>query len=220
MPSCQKCQAEFEIHDDERAFLQKLIFKFGDKSFNPAEPVYCPQCRMVIRTCHRKEWNFHKNKCAITGKELISLYATEPLWGKPYTIYAEDVWLSDKFDPMQYGRVFDFNRPFFEQFADLLKDAPRRSMCTVDNQNSEYSTGTGYCKNCYLINSSENCEDCYYGKLFQDCSDCLDCSYIYNCELCYESYFLQRCYHCLYLLHSQNCQDCHFSTNLNACKNC
>jgi len=220
MPSCKKCNASFEVLDDEKAFLQKMTFTFGKTEIHPPEPVYCPTCRMLLRTCHRNERNYYKNKSSKSGKELISLYTPRAPWGKPFTVFAEDEWVSEEFDPMEYGRDFDFNRPFFDQFSELLKDVPRRSLCTVDNQNSDYTTGTGYCRNCYLINSSEYCEDCYYGKLMQSCKDCVDSSYIYNSELCYECFSVHKCYNCTALLFSQNCRDCLFSTNLNGCKNC
>ena len=220
MPTCKQCQAPFQIHEDERKFLKKMTFTFGEKTFHPPEPVYCPTCRMLLRTCHRNERSFYKNTSSKSGKELISLYAKEPPWGEPFTIYTEDEWLSEDFDPMQYGRDFDFDRPFFDQFAELLKEVPRRSLCTIGNQNSNYTTGTGYCRNTYLINSSEYSEDCYYGKLMQSCKDCVDCSYIYNSELCYECFSVHKCYHCTELLFSQNCQDCLFSSNLNSCKHC
>ncbi len=94
------------------------------------------------------------------------------------------------------------------------------SLIQVSNENSPYTTGTGYCKNCYLINSSENCENCYYGKLLQTCRDVIDCSYAYDSELLYECFYVRNCYNCHYLSYSQNCSDCWFSENLKGCKNC
>ena len=197
-----------------------MKFTFGETEVHPPEPVYCPTCRMLLRTCHRNERNYYKNISTKSGVEVISLYAPESPWGGPFKIWTEEEWLSDDLDPLQYGRDFDFSRGFFEQFSELLKDVPRRTVCTMDNQNSDYSTGTGFCRNCYLINSSEYSEDCYYGKLMQSCKDCVDCSYIYNSELCYECFSLYKCYNCTFLLFSQNCQDCLFSSNLNGCKHC
>jgi len=197
-----------------------MVFRFGSTQIHPPEPTLCPDCRMLRRTCHRNERTFYKTKSAKSGEKMVSLYADEPLWDKPYTVYAQEEWRGDDFDPMQYGRDFDFNRPFFEQFAELCKDVPRMNMITVNNENSPYTTGTGYCKNCYLINSSENCEDCYHGKLLQSCKDSMDCSYLYDSELCYGCFSVYKSYHCHYLFFSQNCQDCFFSSNLTSCKNC
>ncbi len=163
----------------------------------------------------------YKVKSAFSGKEVISIIAQEPLQGKnPYKIYGQEEWKSDKWDPLEYGRPYDFQRPFFQQFGALQHDVPRMSLISLSNENSDYSTGTGFCKNCYLINSSEYCEDCYYGKLFQKCKHSVDCSYLYDSQLCYECLSVYNSYGCQWVSFSQNCQDCLFSSSLKSCKNC
>jgi hypothetical protein len=220
MLNCSSCQASFEVHPDEKAFLSKMSFQFGNTEIHPAKPTDCPDCRMLSRTCHRNERAFYKTKSAKSGNEMISLYHDDPLWGPKTSVITQEEWRSDSFDPMQCGRDFDFARPFFDQFAELVKDVPRMNLITVSNENSPYTTGTGYCKNCYLINSSENCEDCYHGKLLQSCTDSMDCSYLYDSQLCYGCFSTYKSYNCRYVLFSQNCQDCYFSSNVNGCKNC
>ncbi len=121
---------------------------------------------------------------------------------------------------MSYGRDFDFTRPFFEQFSELQKDVPRVALISLGNENSPYTTGTGYCKNCHLINSSEYCEDCFYGKLLQTCKDAVDCTYLYDSQLCYQCFSVYKSYHCIYVSYSNNCSDCYFSENLTGCRNC
>ena len=218
--SCVDCRQDFIIHLDEEAFLKKLSFTFGSKTFNPPLPVACPDCRLQRRACHRNEQYFYKNVSAKSGKELVSLYAPQAPWGNPYTIYLQEEWRADDFDPLQYGRDFDFSRPFFEQFAELQKAVPRMALITIGNENSEYTTGAGYCKNCYMINSSEHAQDCYYGKLYQSSTNSVDCDYLYSSELCYQCFSVYDSYNCAYLAFSQNCQDCLFSSNLQSCKNC
>jgi hypothetical protein len=93
-------------------------------------------------------------------------------------------------------------------------------MMLIQNENSDYSAGTAYCKNCYLINSSEYCEDCYYGKLFQSSKSSVDCSYLYGSELCYECFSVYDSYNCDHVSFSKNCRDCSYSINLIGCKNC
>lgn len=220
MPQCAMCSSSFNILPDEEAFLEKLTFTFGDVKINPAAPVNCPDCRLMVRTCHRNEQNLYKNKSALSGKDIVSLYDETPPWGEPYKIYAQEEWKNDAFDPLQYGRAYEFNRSFFDQYAELQKAVPRVALVTMSNENSDYTTGTGFCKNCYLINSSEYCEDCYYGKLLQKCKNSCDCSYLYDSELCYQCFSVYNSYNCTYLAFGQNCQDCHFSSNLQSCKNC
>jgi len=60
----------------------------------------------------------------MTGVEMISLYAPD----SPYTVYNEEIWWGDSWDPMDYGKEIEFGRSFFEQFGELRLSVPRRSM--------------------------------------------------------------------------------------------
>ncbi len=220
MPKCLECLTSFEIGKDEKDFLKKINFRYGDEIVYLPEPVMCPECRSQNRTAHRNEQYLYHRKSDFSGKQLISLYPEKAPLGKPYKIYTQDEWNSDKWDPLEYGRDFDFSRPFFEQFAELSKDVPRLPLMQVSNENSPFTTGTGYCKNCHLINSSEYCEDCYYGKLLQSCRSSVDCSYLYDSEYCYECFSVYKSYNCVHLSYSSNCSDCWFSENLTGCRNC
>ncbi|MFA6992713.1 MAG: hypothetical protein WC269_05580 [Candidatus Gracilibacteria bacterium] len=220
MNTCPQCKTKFEILKDEIEFLKKMDFQYGKVKITLPTSTLCPTCRSQTRTAHRNEQYLYHQKSSLSGKQLITLYSMNPAWGKPYKIYTQEEWNSDKWDPLEYGRNFDFNRPFFEQFAELSKDVPRLPLMQLGNENSPFTTGTGYCKNCHLINSSEYCEDCYYGKLFQHCKSSMDCSYLYNSEYCYECFSVFKSYNCVYLSYSTNCSDCWFSENLIGCRNC
>jgi len=221
MPSCHRCSTDFVIHPAEEKFLGKIGFTFGTVTVNPPLPVHCPDCRAQIRTCHRNEQYLYKTVSAKTGKEIVSLYAPKPVSGnKPYAVYEQEEWKSERWDPLSYGKDFDASRPFFEQYGELQRIVPKAALITLNNENSDYTTGTGFCKNCYLINSSEYCEDCYYGKLLQKCKNSVDCSYLFHSELCHENFSVYDSYGCQSLFFSQNCTDCFFSSNLNGCKNC
>ena len=220
MSTCPQCKSQFEITQEEKQFLKKMDFKYGNETVVLPEPVICPDCRSQTRTAHRNEQYLYHRKSDLSGKQLVSLYSPNQAWGKPYKIFTTEEWNGDKWDPMDYGRDFDFSRPFFEQFFELVKDVPRLPLMQVDNENSPFTTGTGYCKNCHLINSSEYCEDCYYGKLLQNCKSSMDCSYLYDSEYCYECFSVYKSYNCIYVSYSSNCSDCWFSENLTGCRNC
>ncbi|MBI5411946.1 hypothetical protein HZA43_02080 [Candidatus Peregrinibacteria bacterium] len=220
MKVCTSCQQPFEFTPDEQKFLKKMEFHYGDAVVNFPEPTDCPDCRNQIRTAHRNEQYLYHRKSDLSGKQLISLYSPTPPWGAPYRVYTQEEWWSDQYDPLEYGRDFDFNRPFFDQWAELSKVVPRLPLMQVSNDNSPFTTGTGYCRNCHLINSSEYCEDCYYGKLLQKCKNCVDCSYMYDSERCYECFDCRRCQNCAFVTYNQNCSDCWFSENLTGCTNC
>ncbi len=220
MKTCESCQNSFQIFDDEKRFLEKMDFKFGDKVYRIPEPELCPDCRAQRRVSHRNERNMYQNKSAMSGKQLICIYAPGTPWGMDYKIYTKEEWNSDEWDPTEYGRDFDFSRPFFEQFEQLQAVVPKINLVAVDNQNSPYVMGVAYSKNCHVLNSSEYCEDCYYGKLLQKVKNAVDCSYVYDSELCYECFSVYNSYNCVHLSYSSNCSNCYFSENLINCNNC
>ena len=220
MSTCAQCQSSYEVQPDEKEFLKKMEFKYGDQTITLPEPTLCPDCRQQQRTAHRNEAYLYQRKSDMSGQQIISLYSQKAAWGEPYKIYTQEEWHGDQWDPLSYGKDFDFNRPFFDQWAELSKAVPRLALMQVNNENSPYTTGTGYCKNCHLINSSEYCEDCYYSKLAQSCKNVVDCSYVYNSEFCYQCFSVYNSYNCNYLSYSTNCSDCWFSENLTGCRNC
>lgn len=218
--SCQICHENFQITDEEIKFLDRMSPTFAGKKFTIPAPDMCPDCRLANRTAHRNEQYMYHTTSAVSGQPLIALYSPDSQNSKQYKIVSNEEWWSDQWDGTDFGQDFDFNRPFFEQFHELCLKIPHVNLIQVSNENSPYTTGTGYCKNCYLINCSENCEDSYYGKLIQSSRDILDSSYVYDSELCYQCFYVKKCYNCNYVSYSQNCTDCWFSENLKGCNNC
>ena len=66
-------------------------------------------------------------------------------------VYSQEIWWSDKWDGRDYGRDFDFSRPFFDQFQELRLSTPRMSLLNSNGENSEYCNLTTDNKNCYLV---------------------------------------------------------------------
>jgi len=217
---CSQCRRVFAVAPDELEFLPRMAFTLGGRRLEIPPPVECPECRLQIRTAHRNEENLYHRTCDRTGRRIVSLYAPDAPCGGPYTVYGQEHWHADGWDALAYGRSFDFSRSFFEQFSALQKDGPRLALVTIGNENSPFTTGTGYCKNCYLINCSEYCENCYYGKLLQKCCDCIDCAYAYDSTLCCQCFDIHNCYGCTYLSYSRNSADCWFCEDLIGCSNC
>lgn len=57
---------------------------------------------------------------------------------KPYKIYHYEDWFTDKWDPKNYGRDFDFSRSFFDQIAELNFVVPKASLSNLNMENSDY----------------------------------------------------------------------------------
>lgn len=140
----------------------------------------------------------------------------------PFKVYDQEIWWSDKWDPLEYGRPFDFNRPFFEQFRKLQLEVPRVALVNKQSENCDYTNHAGKNRNCYMSAVTFGCEDIYYSDWIIDhCKDCVDCSYLFEgCELCYETYYAWASYKAIYCDFIKNCSDVWFCYDCFGTKNC
>jgi len=53
-------------------------------------------------------------------------------------VYDHEIWWSDKWEVLDYGKDFDFNKSFFEQFQNLQRQIPRPGLHVVQNENSSF----------------------------------------------------------------------------------
>src|SRR3989344_1465820 len=95
--NCQNCKKEFAIEPED--------FKFYEKISVPP-PTWCPECQLMRRLIFRNEHNLYRRKESAEGKEIISMFAPD----KPITVFSQDYWLSDKWDPLNYGWDYDFSK--------------------------------------------------------------------------------------------------------------
>lgn len=206
--NCKKCGGGFEIELVDIDYYQKI---------DVPTPTLCPSCRMQRKIAFRNERNLYKAKCDFSNKQIVSLYPPTT----PYKIYSQEVWWSDKWDPMEYGREFDFGRPFFEQYLEMFNEIPKISLQNRSNENSGYANDSTNLKDCYLCFNAEAAEDCYYCTTFGMSSrDCVDMFWSLQCELCYECTKVTGAYHCFWCFNCQNISDCFFCEDLIGCKNC
>ncbi len=201
---CAKCPAEFNVTESDVKFYEKM---------DVPEPTLCPECRYKRRLAFRCERSLYTRKCDATGKDILSMYDENAL----FPVYNIPYWWSDKWDAMDYGQEFDFERPFFEQFEELQNKVPRMNLMQERNENSEYTNCVSNLKDCYLLFSSDYNRDCYYGTWVLYSNDCMDNLIIQKCELTYESIFSNNLYNCIFAIHSSTCRDSAF---LMDCKNC
>lgn len=207
--SCTQCSATFAIDTDDERFYNL---------FQVPIPKHCPDCRLQRRLCERNTRCLYYRKCDHTGKQIISQYNTD----LPFPVYSIDAWGSDEWDATTYGRTFDFSRPFFPQFQELLNVTPHLALFNTPGtmENSDFNNATGYLKNCYLISESDYCEDCYYSNLLKKSRDTVDCSVCYECERCYECIDCNGCHSLVMSQDCSQCSDSFFLKNCNNCKDC
>jgi len=210
MPEKRKCKItgqEFEILDKEIAFC---------KNMGVPLPELSPEERMRELMASRNEWKLYRRKCDATGEEIISAYHPD----SPFKVYKNEVWWGDSWEALDYGRDFDFSRPFFEQFAELQKVVPREGTSIFNCENCDFNSHIRESKNCYLNSLVARCEDTHYSYWVVNDKDVMDSVCTNNSTLCYECLDCDNCYSCVVLQNSKDCHECHFSFSLKNCKNC
>jgi hypothetical protein len=208
MKNCKQCSAQFEVTDDDRRFLD--MFKMPD-------PTMCFDCRLQRRMAFYNRRTLYKRKDDLTGEDIISVFSPD----KPHKAYNVRDWFGDRWDPLEYGRDFDFSRPFFGQFRELLLDTPQIALALLgDNINSEYTNDNYKLKNCYLVFDGEQAESSYFGETFLGLKDCMDFLFLYQSELCYECAVCHNCFNLKYSRFCKNCSDSWFLKDCIGCRHC
>jgi hypothetical protein len=207
---CQNCKKDFVIEVEDFAFYEKL---------KVPPPTWCPHCRFVRRLTHINERAIYKSSCGNCSKSIISMY-------KPDTIFPS--WcvkchLSDKFDARDYGRDYDFSRPFFDQFRDLKYSIPHRAL----DQNERNGEGCEYAnlcftsKNVYLsfdVIGSEYIK--YSDHVLKRNKNCVDCMLVRANDRGYELVQSSENYNSTFLINSDQCVESHFLYDCSNCVNC
>ena len=121
---------------------------------------------------------------------------------------------------MEYGRDFDFSKPFFEQFRSLIVDAPIPSRSIATSENCDFTNNIGMSRNCYLLFNSNASEDCYYSTLINDSKSVVDSLYVKNSENMYECVECIHCYDCQYCRFSRGCRESCFLYDCAQCHHC
>lgn len=214
--TCTVSAKPFSVTDEDQTFYQKVGPHFDGQHFPIPHPDLHPEERKRRRLSFRNLRHVYSRNCDKTGEKIMSYFDKD----SPYTVYGSDVWWSDKWDALDYGRDFDFNRNFFEQFEELFKAVPHLNRSVLLTENCEFINGAANCKNCYLSFNMDYCEDCFYLTEAKHCKDCVDSYNLIDCELCYESQSLERCYNIHYSTRSIGCRDSFFLTDCRQCKNC
>ena len=202
--NCQNCKQNFIIESED--------FNFYEKMKVPA-PTFCPTCRMQRRFAWRNERTFHRNKCSFSGKDLISGFSPN----SGIIVYDRDIWWSDQWDPMSYGIKYDFSKPFFSQFNELIHKAPMPAVFNARTVNTPYAQHTGDFKNGYLVVASWGGENVSYGARVNEVRDSMDVFVLTDSELCYEVIAGSKCYRVFF---SENVEACNDSAFLFECKGC
>ena len=204
---CQNCKKDFTIESEDFSFYEKI---------KVPPPTFCPKCRYGRRGIWRKVRSLFRGKDTLTGKEIFT--SVPPQSGIP--IYELDYWLSDKWDPMDYGKDYDFSKLFFQQINDLFHNVPFPAMDKQRCINSDYSNMCDDMKNAYWCFNATFIEDSAYCTGANKLKNCFDMTSCYEGELCYEDVRVDKSYNVIGSVMLESCVDVYFSKNCVGCNNC
>ena len=202
--ACSRCEKDFVIEADDFSFYEKM---------QVPPPTLCPMCRQKRRMFVRNFRTLYKRPSSKSGKSIISMYHEK----QPFPVWSTEEWYADDWDAVDYGRDFDFSRPFFEQYKELLDTVPHASLMITN------STDCGYCNvgtrssHCYFVFGCAENEYCDYGHVIWNCRESVDCLYLYKSEFCYECIDVLESNN---LLYCQECESCAESIGLFDCRGC
>ena len=213
MPQCKNCNNDFVIDERDRAYYAKI---------KVPEPTWCPACRRIRRWAFVNTFTLYQSTCAKTGVPVLSMYNPKK---SPIKACANEPYWSDSWDPYEYGRDFDFNKPFFPQLHELSLQLPRQAFDTdsATMVNSDYCNMCGHAKDCYLVFRADFNEGLMYTSMCNKCRNVVASEGCFDCELCYSCVRCENCYNSQYLFQCVHCTDslfCFDSTNLQHCFGC
>jgi hypothetical protein len=207
--TCQNCKNKFTVESDDFEFYNKI---------KVPPPTFCPGCRLQRRLAFLNFVNLYRRSCDLCKKDTISRYDKDA----PYIVYCAKCWWSDDWDPLSYGRDYDFSKPFFGQLKELWSEVPLLGLSNDElfSKNSPYNNHSSHLKNCYLLFHADYVEDSSYGLVLLNSKSVIDCSLTGESELCYDSINAWKDYKCIGVDHTNESMECAFLKDSINCQNC
>ena len=215
--NCARCGAAWQISATDLQFYQRMSPLIAGQRIELPPPTLCYECRQQRKLSYRNERNLYSRRCDLTGEAMLSVHAAD----SGLTVYSHKSWYSDQWEGLEFGRDFDFSRPFFEQFHELRTSVPH---CSLDvktgNENCDFIHLGSRNKNCYFVFAASANEDSLYSTFLQRNKDIVDCYFIFESERCYQCIDCYNCYNVRHSQYVQNCSDSDYLYNCKSCSNC
>lgn len=206
---CQNCKKDFTIESEDFNFYEKI---------KVPPPTWCPECRLTRRMMWRNEKALFRRPNGENGKNdsHISIYHPDA----KITTYDRETWWGDTWDPRDYGTDYDFTRPFFEQFQELLGRVPQVALFDSKSVNSRFCNQTVEMKNSYLVSATWSSEDSMYCNRLWHCKYTHDSYICFGIEFGYENVYCRDSSKLVFSRESENCLDSYFLYDCRNCSNC
>ncbi len=211
---CRFSSKEFYVRPEDIEFYKKI---------RVPPPTLEPEERRRLRCASSNSYTLFKNVSAYSKKSVISIYPPT----SPFKVYEPRIWYSEKWNPFEYGRPYDPQKPFFDQWNDLQLAVPHPALISdPTNVNSDYTNVSKNLKNCYFTFDQNGGEDLYYHQCCSETKNCIECWAVDHSDTCYESKIgdhLFKCFWCeeckqttesYFLWDCKNCDYCFMSSNL------
>ena len=204
---CQNCNQSLVIEPEDFVFYEKT---------KVPPPTFCPECRMQRRFLFRNNRVLYRRECGMCHKKILTNHNSEG----SFTVFCHDCWLGDKWDPMTYGRDYDFSKTFFEQWREVREKVPRINLYQTNFVNSEYCNYGMDMKECYLFFGGVNSERVYFANQIIDSKDSFDIDFSEKIEYSYELFECAKTNKLFFSHHSQDCVDSYYLIDCKNCLNC
>src|SRR3989344_9449292 len=202
--NCQNCKQPFVIEPEDHAMYARLDLPDTDQ---------CPKCRWKYLLAFWVFGRFRITNSALSGKRIITVLPESV----PFPIYDREEFVSDAWDPMEYGKDYDSSRSFIEQVVVLQSKVPHPHNMGTKNVNSDWTDDVWQSSEAYLTRSALHLEFVNYGYRIVGCKNSIDITYCFDTEQSFDCLYCFKCYN---LRHSFNSRDCINSAFLYDCRNC
>lgn len=213
---CRNCSQEFTESTGEKELREKIAPTIAGKRYNLPEPDLCPLCREQNRIAFRNERKLYKRECSICKKEIISVYSPD----KDRKVACSKCFWSDSNNALSVGSKYEPSRSFFDQFSELLHNAPLLALFVKNAENSDYVNQEEDIKNCYLTFGGHYNESSLYTTYGVKGFKNTDCYFVFDGKNLYECIYSFGCNSSQYLVCCENCNDCLLCTSCIGCNNC
>jgi hypothetical protein len=204
---CEKCSQNFVIQADDFAMYEKMDLPL---------PTMCSTCRFKYLLAFWVFGRFRITKSALSGKTIITVFPESV----PFPLYDRTEFVSDAWDPLTYGRIYDESRSFIEQVVELQSVVPHPHQTGTKNVNCDWTDDAWESKDAYLTRSALHLEHVLYGYRILACKNSVDVAMSWDLERSYDCLYCFKSYNLKYSFDSRDCMDSSFLYDCRNCQNC
>jgi hypothetical protein len=214
--TCEVTGVSFPLPPEEQIHLERM----GD--LGGLLPGRLPYPRVHPYEAWRQVFSYahlmylYRLPSAHSGKIQLTRY--NPALG--YKICTLDEFNTQEIDNTDVGRPYDFSKPFFVQFDELMHAALHPPLNSTNVEQSDFINGGMNVKNSYLSFNIVDSQDCLYCISQYNGNDNLYCIQTNHCQFCYRCVNTDHCYECQHCLVSNNCSQCFACYDCIGCSQC